>query len=302
MAYRWITFSAYLALAFIVVTGAAVRLTGSGLGCPDWPTCYEDQFHGAGDYHAMIEWLNRLVTGLVSIAVILAVLGSFVRRPRRRDLTYWSLGLVAGVLAQVIIGAYVVFWHLVPPIVIAHFLVSVVLLWNALVLTHKAGQPDGEPVRLVSRDLRIGIRVLLAITAVVVFTGTLVTGAGPHGGDENVERLPLFLPDIARVHGGSVVLLVLLTVALLVLLARSEAPRRVQRTAWLLFGALVVNASIGYTQYFLGVPVLLVALHIVGAILVWSAAVWLNLVVVERVPRDAEPPPPSPAEPALAGR
>ncbi|MBK9178092.1 MAG: heme A synthase [Acidimicrobiales bacterium] len=297
-AYRRITFVAFLALAFIVVSGAAVRLTGSGLGCPDWPTCYETQFHAKAEYHAMIEFVNRLVTGLVSVAVILAVLGSLVRTPRRRDLTWWSLGLVAGVVAQILIGAFVVFWHLTPPIVIAHFLVSIVLLWNALVLYRKAGQPQGPAHLLVSRDLLVAIRVLFANACLVVITGTIVTGAGPHGGDESVDRLPYFLPDVARVHGASVMLLVLLTVALLLLLRRAEAPRVVRRsTVWLL-GALVLNAAIGYTQYFTGVPAALVAFHVAGAVLVWSTAVWLNLVVVERTPRPAE----VPAETALAAR
>src|SRR3712207_5852082 len=116
-AYRRITLAATLLLAFIIVTGGAVRLTGSGLGCPDWPTCAEDRVVAPWEYHAMIEFANRTVTGLVSAAVIVAVLGSLLRVPRRRDLVWLSLGLVAGVVGQIVLGGLTVLFELWPPLV-----------------------------------------------------------------------------------------------------------------------------------------------------------------------------------------
>ena len=148
-AYRRITLWTIVALGAIVLTGVSVRLTGSGLGCPDWPSC-DDQFFPTEEnqYHAWIEFGNRLVTGVVSVAVVLAVLGSLWRVPRRNDLVWWSLGLVAGVGAQVILGRWVVTSELEPWVVIAHFLLSMVLLWNAIVLHHRADEErlDRSPV------------------------------------------------------------------------------------------------------------------------------------------------------------
>jgi cytochrome c oxidase assembly protein subunit 15 len=138
-AYQRITIVALVALVFIIVTGAAVRLTGSGLGCSDWPTCEENSLVAPLEYHAMIEFVNRLITGLVSAAVIVAVLGSLIRQPRRRDLTWWALGLVAGVIGQIVLGGLTVLFELRPPFVIAHFVLSMVLVWNAVVL-HQRGR------------------------------------------------------------------------------------------------------------------------------------------------------------------
>ena len=196
-AYRRITFLAVVALAFIIVTGGAVRLTGSGLGCPDWPTCAEDRVVAPWEYHAMVEFVNRTITGLVSVAVILAVLGSLVRQPRRRDLTWLSLGLVGGVIGQIVLGGLTVLFHLWPPLVIAHFVLSMAILADAVVLHHWAGRPDppapgdsdGAPASrppsspVVGRPVLLLGRLVVAATALVIVLGTVVTGTGPHGGD-----------------------------------------------------------------------------------------------------------------------
>src|SRR3954452_16369117 len=164
--YRRITFVALIALAFIVVTGALVRLTGSGLGCPRWPNCDSQIVRvGPSDVHKSIESLNRTITGIVSFAVIAAVLGSLVRRPRRRDLVWLSLGLVAGVLGQIVLGGLVVLFDLAPPLVMGHFIVSMLLLADATVLFHRAGWPDGPalaaPVPLAGDDVRSMGRLLV---------------------------------------------------------------------------------------------------------------------------------------------
>ena len=145
-AYRRITLVALWSLVAIVVTGAAVRLTGSGLGCSTWPGCEPGELvpHGASSHHAWVEFGNRLITGLVSVAVVLAVLGSLRRRgPRRRDLVWLSWGLVAGVVAQVLLGALVVKLDVHPIVVQGHFLVSGLLVADAVVLHHRASRPDG---------------------------------------------------------------------------------------------------------------------------------------------------------------
>ncbi|MDP9073379.1 MAG: COX15/CtaA family protein, partial [Actinomycetota bacterium] len=140
--YRRVTWFAVWALGFIIVTGALVRLTGSGLGCPDWPTCSRSNLVAPWQYRPMIEFGNRVVTGAVSLAVIAAVMASRVRSPRRRDLTWLSWGLVAGLIGQIVLGGESVRHQLAPPFIMGHFLLSIVLLTNALVLHHRAGLDD----------------------------------------------------------------------------------------------------------------------------------------------------------------
>jgi cytochrome c oxidase assembly protein subunit 15 len=277
-AYQRVTLFALVALAVIIVTGAAVRLTGSGLGCSDWPTCENDKLVAPLEYHAMVEFVNRLFTGLVSVAVILAVLGSLVRVPRRRDLTWWSLGLVAGVVAQIVLGGVVVLLHLSPVSVIGHFLVSIALVWNAVVLHERAGHSDEPGTLVTSPRLRDLGRVLVALAGIALFTGTLVTATGPHGGDERAERLMLFdISEIARVHGSTVIAFLCIALATLWMAHRTGSSLQTERRAWFLVGAILVQAAIGYTQYFNGVPPWLVGLHVAGAVVVWIATLRLYL-------------------------
>ena len=277
-AYRRVTLIALVALAFIIVTGGAVRLTGSGLGCPDWPNCDDGRLVAPLEKHAMVEFVNRTVTGLVSVAVIVAVLGSLKRDPRRRDLVWLSLGLVAGVVGQIVLGGLTVLFDLAPPLVMGHFLLSIAILADALVLHWRAGQPDGAPVRpLVAPELRALGRLVTGAAALVIFLGTVVTAAGPHGGDEETPRLDVPLHRAAQIHGLAVVFLLALVVTVLVLLRRAGAPAAVQRRGAVLLAVLVAQGAVGYAQYFTGVPVLLVGIHIAGAVAVWSAAVRFQL-------------------------
>ena len=281
-AYQRITLVALVALIFIIVTGAAVRLTGSGLGCSDWPTCEQNRLVAPFEYHAMIEFVNRTITGLVSVAVILAVLGSLVRQPRRRDLTWWSLGLVAGVIGQIVLGGLTVLFELRPPFVIAHFVVSMVLVWNAVVLHHRARYESGPALPLVPAPVRTMSRILIAAASVVILTGTIVTGTGPHGGDQTVDRLPFELTTVARIHSGAMWIFLILTIATLVVLRRNGAPGQVDRQARVLVGAIVLQGIIGYTQYFTGVPPWLVILHVFGSVLIWVAVLGFHLSLFAR--------------------
>ncbi len=293
-AYARLTRFALWALAAIVVTGAAVRLTGSGLGCDDWPTCSEDRFVADLEYHALVEFVNRLFTGVVAIAVIAAVLGSWKRRPRRSDLTALSLGLVAGVLAQVVLGALLVKTELDPRFTMGHFLLSMVLLQNAAVLDARARGDAGPAVterrpgdstldeRRPDGLTRLMLWAVLAVGAVLLVTGTLVTGAGPHAGDTRAERLPLLVREVARVH--SIVALALLGMVVWtwwrLRTAGSKGRWRMGRVAVL----LAVQGAVGYTQYFAGVPALLVGVHVALA-----SVVWIEIVKAAHTPAAARP-------------
>ena len=297
--YRTITRLSLWLLAFIIVTGASVRLTGSGLGCSDWPTCEEDRLTAEiGDLHAMVEFVNRVITGFVSLAVIAAVLGSMFRTPRRRDLTFWSWGLVLGVIAQIILGALVVREHLPPELVMGHFLLSMVLVWNALVLHHRAGLDDDL---VPERDLGPAAwheRGLTLLAAAVLVTGTFVTGSGPHSGADTreiedaleaqgvdldgldaseieIDRLPFEVSDVAQVHGGTVMFFLAMTLWLVMRLR--TGPPDLFRSAQTLISVIVAQAAIGYVQYFSDVPALLVGVHVAGSIAVWIAVLDLHL-------------------------
>jgi cytochrome c oxidase assembly protein subunit 15 len=287
-AYRRVTALALAALVFIVITGGAVRLTDSGLGCPDWPTCADERVVAPWEYHAMVEFVNRTITGLVSVAVMLAVLGSLYRVPRRPDLVWLSVGLVAGVIGQIVLGGLTVLFHLKPQFVMAHFLLSMVLVANAVVLHHRAGRPPGPTRPVVDRELNVLGGAVVAAAALVLFLGTVVTATGPHGGDPDVERLPFFLPDVARLHGIGVALFLVVTLAAVVRAVRARAPAPVLRRGEVLLAALVAQAGVGYVQYFTGVPALLVGIHIAGATAVWVATLRFLLSLSAPVAGDDE--------------
>jgi cytochrome c oxidase assembly protein subunit 15 len=286
--YRRITVAAAFLLGLIIVTGAAVRLTGSGLGCPDWPNCTSGNLAPTAEVgaHGWIEFVNRMVTGLVSVAVIIAVLGALVRTPRRRDLTWLSVGLVLGVIAQALLGALVVKKLLDPPFVMGHFLLSAVLLADALVLVWRAGVPDGTPTPVVVPAVvhRLAIAVVVLASAVLV-TGTVVTGAGPHSGDAGnsakislrATRLNLSIPSVARVHGTTVMVFLGTVLLLLAVLVRTRASHLLYRRVGLLLGLLVAQAGVGYLQYFNGLPAILVGIHVAGATAVFAASVGVLL-------------------------
>jgi heme a synthase len=304
-AYRRVTFVAALALAVIILTGAAVRLTGSGLGCPTWPQCEPGQLvaKSASDSHQQIEFWNRAFTGVVSIAVMLAVLGSLVRRPRRRELTWLSIGLVGGVMAQAVLGGLVVKKVLAPPFVMGHFLLSIVLLWNAILLHHRAGQPEGRSRPVVDRTLLNLGRAVFVLACAAIVTGTVVTGTGPHAGDKRAARLDLVLTNVARVHGATVMVFLAVVLTTLWLAYRRRAPGPVRRALNVLLLVLVAQAGVGYTQYFTGVPVILVAVHVAGATALFTATAALYLTLRERTAagdRAAVPPEPSLTRSSLA--
>jgi cytochrome c oxidase assembly protein subunit 15 len=270
--YQRVTLAAALALAAIIVTGALVRLTGSGLGCPDWPQCSESRFVDVSTGHEAVEQVNRLFTGVVAIAVIVAVLGALVRVPRRRDLTVLSLGLVVGVIAQIVLGGITVLTDLNPVAVQGHFVLSIAILTDALVLHRRSSEEPGPYEATVAGPVRRHVLAGCALLGVAIVTGTVVTGSGPHGGDERARRFGFAITDVARIHSVTV----LVTTGVLVLLAV-----RIRRgPSWAVLGerltallvAVVVQGTVGYVQYLADVPVGLVALHIIGVVVVWWLA------------------------------
>jgi cytochrome c oxidase assembly protein subunit 15 len=277
--YRQVTVVALVLLIAIVITGAAVRLTGSGLGCDDWPNCNDERLIDVSSGHAAIEQVNRLFTGLVAIAVIAAVLGSLVRAPRRRNLVLLSVGLAAGVVGQVVLGGITVLVDLHPLAVQSHLLLSMVLVANAVVLVRRAGEPDGARRRpVVSATAQRSLWLLAVATTTAIVTGTVVTGAGPHAGDEDVDRLDITVAAAARVHGIAVIVALLIAVTTAVLTQRRAQDRRVLQGplgTWIFAGLL--QAVVGYSQYFNEVPASLVAIHVAGATALWVVTVWLVL-------------------------
>jgi cytochrome c oxidase assembly protein subunit 15 len=288
--YRAVTVFALVMLALIVVTGAAVRLTESGLGCEDWPNCSEGELIQFGSPNQTIEQVNRLITGLVSLAVIAAVLGSLRRRPYRRDLVWWSVSLVAGVIAQIVLGGITVLVDLHPAAVGAHFVLSQVLVACSVTLVWRARQDPGpRSVRVDRTDLTLS-RVALAGATLLMFTGPIVTGSGPHAGDARAERFGFFIPDVVRVHSINMWIFLAVVIVLLVRLARQGAPQDVQRRGRRLLAMIVVQGAIGYTQYELGIPEGLVLAHIAGATAIVGLVVWFHLGLSAPVRTDAQIP------------
>jgi cytochrome c oxidase assembly protein subunit 15 len=285
-----------VALAVGIVSGGAVRLTGSGLGCSDWPACTSTSIVAPLQYHAWVEFGNRLVNVVITVAIVLAVLATFRRRPRRRDLILLSLGLVAGIFAEVVLGGETVLHKLAPPYVMAHFLLAVVLMVDAVVFYHRGRQPEQTegmpagsariaPARpLVRPGQVVASRCMLALTAVVVVLGTVVTSTGPHAGAPDVPRFGFSLHAVAQLHGTSVELLLALTVATLWSMHRARVAPDVLRRGELLLVVLVAQAAVGYSQYLTNDPVLLVGIHIAGATAVVIAMVAFNLGLYARVP------------------
>jgi heme a synthase len=294
-AYRRVTLVALVALCVIIVTGGAVRLTGSGLGCSDWPGCEQEQFVAPLELNPMVEFVNRMITGVVSVSIVLAVLGSLRLRERRPDLTALSMGLVAGVIGQILLGALTVAFELAPPFVMGHFLLSLALVTDAVVLYERAGEPPTRPVTVVSAGLRRLTWALGPALAVAIVAGTIVTGTGPHGGDEEARRFGFDIETVARVHSFGVLVFIGLLLVVLGTATRERAPQTFLARARWLVGLSVAQATIGWVQYFTGVPVVLVGLHILGATVVWSAMCFVVLACRVR------PLAPAPAEPVGTG-
>lgn len=285
----------------IVVTGGIVRLTGSGLGCPTWPECVEGSYiptsRQAESWHKYVEFGNRLLTFVLAALAIAAIVGAWAwwRRQRRAgsDARGPVLALAAiplvGTVVQAVLGGITVLTGLNPWAVSAHFLVSIAIIAGCVVLVVRSGEPGDQPVtRLVRPEVRLLGWALVWVTAVVVVLGVVVTGSGPHSGDADTEaRFGVDPRTVAWLHADSVLLFLGLTVGMLVALRVTHAPARATRLTLILLGVALVQGFIGYAQYFSGLPWALVAVHMLGACLVWAAAVFVVLSLRARGPLPA---------------
>lgn len=266
-------------LVAIIVSGAVVRLTNSGLGCRDWPNCSASQFVSVSTHHALIEQLNRIFSGAIGIPIALTLIAAYQHKPRRADLVrlawilfglFWSEAILGGVSVEVKLA-----WFSV----MSHFLLALALVSVALRMRQRAGEAEGPRLPIVSTPAQRAVRVVYVWTIGVVIAGTLVTAAGPHGGDRDARRLTWPISDVARVHGALVDILVVMTLVTAYVLAKSRAPRVVLATASLALGAMVAQGILGYVQYFEAIPAVLVGFHVFGAVIVFAAVQQLELSV-----------------------
>ncbi len=271
---RGLTLATLVANGTIVVTGAAVRLTSSGLGCPTWPRCTADSFVNTPEYgvHGVIEFGNRLLATALAVAVGLAIVVVALQRRRRPRLLGLAVFQFVGFLGQGVLGGVTVLTGLNPWVVAGHFLLSIVLVYAAYALWHRAGEGDGPRRLVVAPPVVWLIRTVLAAAAAVIVLGTVVTGSGPHAGDAAAARTGFDPALVSQLHSGAVVLLIGLTVATVSALRASGAPGDVRSAALLLLAAEAAQGTIGYLQYFTGLPTLLVGAHVLGAVLLWGTA------------------------------
>jgi heme a synthase len=258
-------------VTLIVLSGAAVRLTGSGLGCSDWPDCTHGHLTPPLQFHSLVEFGNRLVTVVLTVVVAATVLASLRRLPFRRDLVWLSLGLVGGVVLQAVMGGIVVYTKLNPYVVMVHFLASMPLVVVAVVLLHRATRDysEGSGRLAVPRPVRLMSWLLAGMLTLVLAAGSATTGASPDAGSsqgqERAKRIPVSLHTLAELHATMALFLVGFAVALALALHAMDVPERVRRAGRVLVMVFFVQAGVGYAQYFSHLPALLVELHVTGA-------------------------------------
>jgi heme a synthase len=277
--FRRLAVFAAVAMALLVVSGAAVRLSDSGLGCDTWPRCTATSIVAPASFHGLVEFGNRVLSSIIGVYVGAVAVAALLRRPHRRDLTRLAWSLVGGFFAQALVGGLSVLYDLAPPWVMAHFLLSMLMLWAALVMVHRAHPVWTPQPPAARRELVVLTRLLVVTAGVVLILGTVTTGTGPHagGGAKHVTRLGFPLERVTQLHADSALLLTGLVVATLFAVRLTDTSDVVRRRAAWLAAAVGLQVVIGYTQYFLNLPPGVVELHVAGATLLWSATLWLQL-------------------------
>ncbi|WP_037607316.1 COX15/CtaA family protein [Streptacidiphilus rugosus] len=294
---QWVRRAALATLVcsvLIIVTGGAVRLTGSGLGCPTWPTCTSSTLAptSAMGVHGLIEFGNRMLTDVICVVVGLAIIAARCAKPHRKDVTRLGWYQFWIIVAEAVIGGITVLTHLNPYVVSLHFLSSMLLILTSLAMWQRTREGDGAPVRTVGRPIIHLSRVTVAMTALLVVAGTLVTGTGPHPGDSSdVKRMPFDWDKITQFHADFAMISVGLAVAMLFVLMAVDAPHAPRRAAKEFLAVLLAQGVLGFVQYFTHVPELLVGIHLLGAALCWIAVLRLHLSLRVRPAADALPRP-----------
>ena len=293
--YAVVTAVALASLAVIVLTGSAVRLTGSGLGCPDWPKCY-GQVVAPLEFHAVIEYGNRLITGLVGLAVIAASALAFRRRPFRKHLAIIGFLLPIGVVCQAVLGALVVKHHLLPELVIGHFILSMLLLDAAFALMWLSRFEPGERRRSWDRLGVWAVRGLVPLGQLTIILGTISTGSGPHAGDHDGELVQRFdfqgagtLEWAVQRHAVLAGLFGIAAVGVWFFLRREGGDRRATRPLSVMIGLLGLQGAVGGLQWALELPAGLVWVHVALATLNWVVVLWTVASAGLLEPRDREP-------------
>ncbi|MEV6179377.1 heme A synthase [Streptomyces sp. NPDC052016] len=269
----------------IVVTGGAVRLTGSGLGCPTWPKCTDDSLTATSEMgvHGVIEFGNRLLTYVLCAAVGWAIIAARSQKPYRRSLTRLGWAQFWLVMSNAILGGIVVLVGLNPYTVAAHFVATSALIAVATVMWQRTREGDTAPRPLVGRSVQQLVWFLVAASVLLILVGTVVTGAGPHAGDSSeVERMPVDWESVSKVHAVLAWIVVSLTFALWFVLKAVDAPAGPLHRTRDLFLILLAQGVIGYVQYFTDLPEILVGLHMLGSALTWIAVLRVLLALRER--------------------
>jgi heme a synthase len=268
----------------IVVTGGAVRLTGSGLGCPTWPRCSSGSFvvHDALGVHGLVEFSNRMLTFVLAALVIATWVAVMRARPPRRSLRRLATVLLLGVPAQALLGGVTVLSDLNPWVVALHLLLSLAIIAVAVTLVRRVDEEDRPPAPTVPAPVVLLTRVMFGTVWAVLYVGTVVTGSGPHAGDQNAPRTGLQPGAVSQLHADLVFLLVGLTIGTFVAFRTVGAPERARRAIGWLLGVELAQGVVGFTQYFTDLPIALVAIHVLGAALVSACAMWVLLGVRDR--------------------
>ena len=262
-------------ICLLVVAGGVVRLTGSGLGCDDWPNCNDERFIDVSNGHAAIEQINRLLSGLIGLPTLLLAVVSLRAAPLGSGLRWPAIGVLVSVLANGLVGGIAVRGDLHPALVQSHFLLAMIsIVFGLIAIRASSGTAidwSGSTMRTPRGRLTAA---LFALTAAALVTGTVVTGAGPHAGEADVRRFGFDIGTVARLHSITVIGAVAIAAALAWTVTKRRDPSMQAALSTWMFIALV-QGGIGYTQYFTGVPELLVGAHIAGATLLWVATIRL---------------------------
>ncbi|MFJ6353598.1 heme A synthase [Streptomyces sp. NPDC092046] len=277
--------SAVVMSVVIIVTGGAVRLTGSGLGCDTWPKCTDDSLIVTAEqgFHGFVEFGNRMLTYVLSAAVGWAIIAARSAKPRRRGLTRLGWAQFWIVMSNAVIGGITVWMGLNPWTVAGHFLAANSLLTVAVITWHRTGEGDGTPKPRVPGPVRKLSWAIVVVSALLIALGTTVTGAGKHAGDSSdVPRMPWDWTDAAHVHAVAAWVVCALAVAMWLVLLVVDAPDDTRARARDLLIVLLAQGGVGYVQYFTGVPEVMVAAHMLGSSLMWIAVLRLALSLRER--------------------
>jgi heme a synthase len=292
---RRIALAGVVATAGIIMTGAGVRLSQSGLGCPDWPRCTATSVIASGAtgdplIHRWVEFGNRLVTVAIFVIAVVVWVAAWRYRPdgrRRRDLVWLATAQPAGIMAQAVLGGIVVLTDLDPVWVSIHFLCSMALVFAAVALYVRSAEGRGPARTLVPREVRLGAFGAVGVLGLMIAAGTVVTGTGPLAGGRlpdgrPVPRFHLPLGGVTQFHADIGWLLGGLVIALVLGLRLTKAPQRAVRLGWAVLGLIGVQGAMGYAQYFSGLPAGLVWVHVANAVLIWVVAILLLFALRDR--------------------